>query len=258
MRCFAHQDVEPVGVCVRCGKAICAECAIEVTIGRLACSARCAASRETQAPAVSGCLFYVLAIPFFGAGLCYLVLGFAGMAALLGAIAVTLIFAGRHAQRQPRHEAQLLDAYYRTGDAMEKAHRYHKVLAELLALHGRFAQEPVTYAQLVSADKATRARTLEHVFREANLRAGVSAIPEDFATMAKNDTENISFCQRLAENYFVRFGGRGRFAHPDHSGVAGEMVSAHMPLRASILWMRQLNKTLAERLNSETREDKPR
>lgn len=42
MRCYYHQDREAVGGCKSCGKALCPECAVDLTKG-LACRGRCEA-----------------------------------------------------------------------------------------------------------------------------------------------------------------------------------------------------------------------
>lgn len=60
MRCYLHDDLEPVGVCTNCGKPICADCALDVQ-GSLLCKA-CATAQFIslspnhlgQSPASSG------------------------------------------------------------------------------------------------------------------------------------------------------------------------------------------------------------
>jgi len=44
MKCYVHPDVESVGTCTSCGRAICSECAIDVQ-GKLVCR-DCLAARE--------------------------------------------------------------------------------------------------------------------------------------------------------------------------------------------------------------------
>ena len=59
MQCCSHQDREGVGVCVVCGRTLCAECITEVS-GRCCCKARCEASIKTPEQQQSDFLQHIL------------------------------------------------------------------------------------------------------------------------------------------------------------------------------------------------------
>lgn len=41
MRCFNHKEIEAVGVCVNCGKALCTSCISKSSRGKFVCSPEC-------------------------------------------------------------------------------------------------------------------------------------------------------------------------------------------------------------------------
>ena len=59
MYCCSHQDRDGVGVCVVCGRTLCAECITEVS-GRCCCKARCEASIKTPEQQQSDFLQHML------------------------------------------------------------------------------------------------------------------------------------------------------------------------------------------------------
>jgi len=157
MNCFVHAEAEAVAICVHCGKGLCPHCAGKSESGRIVCSPACAASRFARWSRVNGHYLYSLTALFVAAASYYLSQNLWQLSVFLGLAAFGCGFAGRRSLRQERDEASLSALYYRTGDAMEKVHAFRRRLGQLLALHARFADSPVSLPQLDGAEEKQRA-----------------------------------------------------------------------------------------------------
>ena len=145
MKCITHMDSEAVGVCVRCGKALCKACAAETGTGRLVCSYDCVNRLRERRQFVAGCFllgfggflvtasvyFYIHQSPF----LAVVVVLYALLCLLAGAA-----FASQRLMERDMGDITFEPYYrahkeirWRAGVALHAAHRFRKSLAELLA-----------------------------------------------------------------------------------------------------------------------------
>jgi hypothetical protein len=189
---------------------------------------------------------------------------------LLGFVVFVCFYRGLRSQRR-NLGLKALD--YRTGDALEKTHRYRRHLGELLALHARVSSSPVTFAQLDAADKKGKSQILARVYREAVQSTTDKALAKEAgATLhevngkdrqpkpwwlprsanekkAEAEASDLCFCQRLAEDYFEvnAFKLKSRIGR---SYLESDLSAKHMPLRENLHWLSKLTQQLAAELES--------
>jgi hypothetical protein len=250
MKCYVHPDAEAVAICVQCGKGICPDCAGKSASGSYVCSATCATGRAARSNALNGFFLYSLGAVLGAAAVFYLVQGPWQLSVFL---ALAAFFSYLRGTRSELKRSGLTELYYRTGDAMEKTHRFRQCLAELLTLHAKLSDAPITLAQLDAADESRKTQMLEQVYGDVQKKAGKELFPGNLQAKARGDAQNLQFCQLLAENYFEQHAGQLKSVS-GRSRLERQLWNAHMPLRESIGWLSGLNRRLAtESDRSETR-----
>ena len=189
---------------------------------------------------------------------------------LLTFVVFVCFYRGLRSQRR-NLGLKLLD--YRTGDALEKAHRYRRKLGELLALHARVSSLPVTLDQLDAADKQGKSQMLARVYRDVTQKVGEQVFGKEggeifhevrgenrqptplwlsqnaYEKKAEADSTDLCFCQQLAEDYFEINASKlkSRFGRWN---LEQELATKHMPLRTNLHWFSKLAQQLAAQLES--------
>jgi hypothetical protein len=241
MKCYAHPDAEAVAICVQCGKGICPDCAGKTASGTYVCSATCARGRAARPDALNGYFLYSLGAVLGAAAVFYFVQGPWQMSVFLALAAFFSYLRGTRSQLNGSGRTEL---YYRIGDAMEKTHRFRQCLAELLTLHAKLSDAPITLAQLDAADESRKTQRLEQVYGEIQRKAGKEFFPWNLQAKAQGDAQNLQFCQLLAENYFEKHAAQLKSVS-GRSRLERQLWHAHMPLRESISSLSGLNRQLA-------------
>ena len=241
MKCYVHPDVEAVAICGHCGKGICPDCAGKSASGSYACSATCAASPAARPDALNGFFLYSLGAVLGAAAIFFYAQGLWQLTVFL---ALAVFFCYRQGARSVLKTTGPAELYYRTGDAMEKTHRFRQLLAELLTLHTGLSDSPVALAQLDAADEPRKIQMLAQVYGDVQRKVGSEHFPGNPQAKAQSDAQNLRFCQSLAENYFEQHAEQLKSVS-GRSQLERQIWNAHMPLRASIGWLSDLNRRLA-------------
>ncbi|HVM59271.1 MAG TPA: hypothetical protein VMV72_00255 [Verrucomicrobiae bacterium] len=249
MKCFTHRDAEAVAVCMHCGKGICTECAGVSESGRQVCSPECARSREARRWSLNGRYLYVLVPLFLIAAIYYVAEDIWQLSIFLSLAAFFCWKAGRRSLWEDREGAGLSALYYRTGDALEKAHRFRQCLSELLAHYAGFSDAPITLAQLDAADQKGRTELLRQVYSAAQERVGGKMSPADLAGVAGGHARDFEFCRVLGEDYYERH-ARDVKSLSGRERLRNNLFRAHLPVRDDIFWLVTLNRQLAQKATS--------
>ena len=175
MKCFTHKDGEGVGVCVRCGKALCKACAVEADGGRLVCSLDCVNRLRERRQFVMGCFLLGFGGVLVTASVYFFThqLPFLAVVIVLYALVCLLAGAAFVSQRVNERDGsdKIFGPFYRAheetrwraGLALHAGHRFRKTLTELLSNYSKVSGEDVTFPQLEWADGQTRRETLKRI-----------------------------------------------------------------------------------------------
>jgi hypothetical protein len=248
MNCFSHHETEAVALCAHCGKGLCEECASRSASGRWVCSRACALARGTRRPALHPLFLHCLSGGLLLAGVFYLAHGVWQLSVFLGLAALISWRVARRVRWEGEFGPGFSWVCYRAGDAMEKAHRFRQLVAELLTLHARFSTTPFSLTELDGADRERRVEILSLVYSEAQRKVVGKLSEREIHESARGDADDIDFCHHLAEDYFELHAKdlrtlRGRVR------LAKKLFDAHMPLRENITWLSGLNRQLAKTLS---------
>ena len=220
MKCLTHMDSEAVGVCVRCGKALCKACAAETGTGRLVCSLDCAHRLRERRHFVAGCFllgfggFLVTASVYFfthqSPVLAVVIVLYALLCLLVGAGFVSRRVTERDGSDrtfEPFYRAHK-ETRWRAGLALRAAHRFRKTLAEFLAHYSKVSGETVTVSQLEWADGQTRHETLKRICLAAEPFQHWVAPSSEAAATALG--EQIAFAHAVGWTFFADHEPRNR------------------------------------------------
>jgi len=259
MKCITHMDSEAVGVCVRCGKALCKACAAETGTGRLVCSYDCVNRLRERRQFVAGCFllgfggflvtasvyFYIHQSPF----LAVVVVLYALLCLLAGAA-----FASQRLMERDMGDITFEPYYrahkeirWRAGVALHAAHRFRKTLAEFLANYSRLTGETVTIPQLEWVDSQVRRQTLDRICHAAGPIPHWAAASPEAAAVALD--EQIGYAHALGWTYFAEHSSRDQSYEADQKMLLELITAAHR--LDSDFKVRMLNRTLTDKLSAE-------
>ena len=258
MKCITHMDGEAVGVCVRCGKALCKACAAEEGAGRLVCSLDCVHRLRERRQFVAGCFllglggFLVTASVYFYTHQ----LPFLAVVIVLYALLCLLVGAGFVSQRvverdmgditfEPFYRAHK-EIRWRAGVALHAAHRFRKTLVEFLANYSKLGGKTVTISQLEWADSQTRRQTLERICIAAGpIPDWVGSSPEAAAVALD---EQIGFAHAVGWTFFAEHNSLDPSYEADQKTLL-ELISAAHRLDSDFK-LKMLNRTLAAKVSA--------
>lgn len=239
-----------MAICVHCGKGVCVNCAGKAESGRQVCSPRCAATPAARWARLNGFFLYSIAAAFLVAAVYYVPQNLWQLSVFLGIAAFAGVLVGRRTLLQEAYGESLHALYYRTGDAMEKVHRFRQCIAQLLDFHARISDSPVTLAQLDEANESGRAGLLCRVYEDAERKTGRNTTEPPLRTIAENDAREFEFCRSLAEDYF-ELHARKLNSFRGRMKLKSDIYGKHLDLRHSNLWLTTINNQLATQLNRE-------
>jgi hypothetical protein len=237
MKCFIHETADAVALCKHCGKALCADCAQTSQAGTQVCSSQCAASRQGRPLKVSSSFLHCLGAVLTGAAIFYLVQE-------LWQISVFLIFAAFFCFRAGVHAGRktlgLADLYYRTGDAMEKTHRFREKLQEFTTLYARISGNDISSVVFGQNDISRKVEAITRAFEEIRKKMGSDLA---YFEMRNALTRDLQFSQSLAETLFVEH-AESLKSLSGPTRVSGKIYSAHLSVRDRIRWLTDVNRQL--------------
>ncbi len=264
MKCFNHHDEEAVGVCVRCGKALCRACANEGEDGRLVCSRECSSGLRDLRQFAAGCfllgigaLAVVISVNLWTAhpiGTVVMVLY--GLGCLL--IGAALISEPRW-DHLDRHDSFVPYGWisgeirWRAGIALREAHRFRKRLEEVLAWDAKLNSGGPGVSEFELSGIETRRQMLERICAASGEIPGWFA-PSLEAAVAELG-EDVELAQALGWTYFVDHDRRTNSIE-ERQAMLLELITAARRLDSGELRLRMIKKKLAGK--SEERPPSPR